>query len=153
VFARPLANGDAAVALYNETDVPAEISTTAADVGLPRARGYTLRDVWQHTDTESAGRIRAFVPPHGVAVYRVTPVRHAAKAAPATTVSIAAPEGSTGTAFWLVRPGADNFVSTTFSNDGTQSANMVSVALAVPQGWTAMPVSAPASQSVRSGRR
>jgi alpha-galactosidase len=152
VFARPLANGDTAVALYNETDVPAELSTTAADVGLPRARGYALRDVWQHTNTESTGRIRAFVAPHGVAIYRVTPVRHTANAAPATTVSIGAPEGSAGSAFWLVRPGADNFVSTTFSNDGAQSVNMVSVALAVPQGWTATPLSAPASQAVRSGR-
>src|SRR5437764_12245183 len=71
VFAKPLANGDVAVALFNETTSSATIGTTAADAGLPRAAGYSARDVWAHRDLQTAGRLSAVVPPHATVVYRV----------------------------------------------------------------------------------
>ncbi|MEU5257834.1 NPCBM/NEW2 domain-containing protein [Amycolatopsis sp. NPDC021455] len=71
VFAKPLANGDVAVALFNETTSSATIGTTAADVGLPKAAGYSARDLWAHRDLQTAGRLSAVVPPHATVVYRV----------------------------------------------------------------------------------
>src|SRR5262245_55624627 len=46
VFAKPLSNGDVAVALYNSTDTLAVVSTPAKDVGLPEAAAYQLKDLW-----------------------------------------------------------------------------------------------------------
>ncbi|MEV6829835.1 NPCBM/NEW2 domain-containing protein [Amycolatopsis sp. NPDC051102] len=71
VFAKPLADGDVAVALFNETTSSATIGTTAAAAGLPQAAGYTARDLWAHRDLQTAGRISAVVPPHETVVYRV----------------------------------------------------------------------------------
>nr|CTQ96402.1 Alpha-galactosidase precursor (EC 3.2.1.22) [Kibdelosporangium sp. MJ126-NF4] len=72
VFVKPLANGDTAVALFNENTTSARIGTSAAALGLPRRPGYTVRDLWQHKDFQSAGEIAAVVPAHGTVVYRVS---------------------------------------------------------------------------------
>jgi alpha-galactosidase len=71
VLVKELGNGDRAIALFNETDSPARISTTAAEAGLPAAAAYTLRDLWRHTDHETAGTIAATVPAHGTAMFRI----------------------------------------------------------------------------------
>ncbi|MDX3195506.1 NPCBM/NEW2 domain-containing protein [Streptomyces sp. MN03-5084-2B] len=71
VFAKPLDGGDVAIALFNETSSGAAIATTAAAAGLPRAAGYTARDLWAHRDLQTADRIAAVVPPHATVVYRV----------------------------------------------------------------------------------
>ncbi len=71
VFAKPLSNGDVAVALFNETTSSAMIGTTAAAAGLPKAAGYSARDLWAHRDLQTAGRLSAVVPPHATVVYRV----------------------------------------------------------------------------------
>jgi alpha-galactosidase len=55
VFAKPLAGGDVAVALFNETGAAARISTTAAAIGMPQRQAFVLRDLWQHTATETPG--------------------------------------------------------------------------------------------------
>jgi alpha-galactosidase len=69
VLARPLAGGDVAVALVNETGTAAAITTTTAAVGAPRAA--ILSDLWAGTTTTTTGPIRASVPPHGVVLYRL----------------------------------------------------------------------------------
>jgi alpha-galactosidase len=74
VLAKPLADGDRAVLLFNETNTPSVISTSAGQVGLPAAPVYVLRDLWRHVANETAGTISADVPAHAVAMYRVTPV-------------------------------------------------------------------------------
>ncbi|MFC9845754.1 glycoside hydrolase family 27 protein [Streptomyces sp. NPDC060223] len=71
VITKPLENGDRAVALFNETDAATTISTTASAVGLSKASGYTIEDLWAGTSAESAGGISAVVPPHGTAMFRV----------------------------------------------------------------------------------
>jgi alpha-galactosidase len=76
VVVKPLAGGDVAVALYNETDRPATISIDADEAGLAAARKYRLRDLWAHTDRYTAGTIRAQVPAHGTVLYRVSTDRH-----------------------------------------------------------------------------
>jgi YVTN family beta-propeller protein len=74
VWAKPLANGDSAVALFNRGTTAVPISTTAGAVGLPQASGYTLEDLWtgQTTPTDPQGDISAVVPPHGVTLYQVS---------------------------------------------------------------------------------
>jgi len=70
VFAKPLANGDVSVALFNEGDTAATMSTTAAQAGLGKAQAYALTDLWSKKTTETAGRIAAAVPAHGTVLYR-----------------------------------------------------------------------------------
>ena len=72
VLARPLAGGDVAVVLFNETGAAATIATSTASVGEPLAPDYTLSDLWAGTTMSTTGAIRATVPPHGVVMYRVS---------------------------------------------------------------------------------
>jgi alpha-galactosidase len=71
VFAKPLANGDTAVALFNESAIPTTIGTSTAALGMPRRPGYVVRDLWEHKDFQTAGEISAVVPAHGTVVYQV----------------------------------------------------------------------------------
>ncbi|MFF3767425.1 NPCBM/NEW2 domain-containing protein [Streptomyces sp. NPDC001922] len=72
VFSKPLANGDRAVVLFNETDGPTDITTRASAVGLPAASSYTLHDLWSKERSVSHdGLIGASVPSHGAVMYRV----------------------------------------------------------------------------------
>jgi alpha-galactosidase len=72
VLSKELANGDRAVALYNESDSAATISTTAKAVGLPAAASYKIMDLWAHSSrTSTDGVIAAKVPAHGTVLYRV----------------------------------------------------------------------------------
>jgi alpha-galactosidase len=71
VLTKPLANGDRAVVLFNQTDSSATISTTLAQVGLTSSASYTLLNLWSGAATETAGVITASVPPHGVVFYGI----------------------------------------------------------------------------------
>ncbi|WBB77019.1 cellulose binding domain-containing protein [Micromonospora sp. WMMD1128] len=71
VLAKRLANGDVAVALFNQGSGTTTISTTAAAVGLSGSN-FTLRDAWTNTTSSSTGAISASVPGHGTVVYRVS---------------------------------------------------------------------------------
>jgi alpha-galactosidase len=72
VLAKPLANGDVAVALFNETGSTATISTTAAAVGKSGASSYTLTNLWTGGSTTTSGTISAAVPAHGTVMFRVS---------------------------------------------------------------------------------
>ena len=70
VLAKPLSGGDVAVALYNETDAAATISTTASAVGLRSASSYTLTNLWSKGVSHTTGAISAPVPAHGTVLLR-----------------------------------------------------------------------------------
>ncbi|NED84521.1 hypothetical protein G3I76_31060 [Streptomyces sp. SID11233] len=74
VLARPLANGDRAVSLLNRGSTAARASTTPADIGFLGGGGCSasVKNLWTGTTTTTA-TIGATVPPHGTAVFRVTP--------------------------------------------------------------------------------
>jgi alpha-galactosidase len=72
VLTKPLTNGARAVVLFNQTDQSATMITTARRVGLGHAPVYYERNLWRHTTRKTAGRIRATVAPHGVAMFRVS---------------------------------------------------------------------------------
>jgi alpha-galactosidase len=71
VLAKPLANGDVAVALFNETGSAATISTTTAAIGKTGAPSYTLTSLWTGTTTTTTSAITATVPAHATVMYRV----------------------------------------------------------------------------------
>jgi alpha-galactosidase len=72
VLARPLANGDVSVALFNETGSTATISTTAAAIGKTGASSYTLDNLWTGATSVTTGPISASVPAHGTVMFRVS---------------------------------------------------------------------------------
>ncbi len=71
VLSKRLANGDVAVALFNQGSGTTTISTTAAAAGKSGS-SFTLRDAWTGATTSSTGAISASVPGHGTVVYRVS---------------------------------------------------------------------------------
>jgi alpha-galactosidase len=70
VLTKPLANGDRAVVLFNQTGTAAAISTTATRVGLGGA-AFTLHNLWTGAVTHTRGVISARVPAHAVVMYRI----------------------------------------------------------------------------------
>jgi alpha-galactosidase len=72
VLVKPLANGDRAVALFNETGRAARIATSAAEAGLAWSHRYRARDLWTGRRFETAGALSAVVPAHGTVLWRVT---------------------------------------------------------------------------------
>lgn len=74
VLAKPLKNGDTAIALFNSGAAPRTLSVTAAAAGLPEADSYRLHELVTGRRTHSDGDIVARdVPPHSTVLYRVTP--------------------------------------------------------------------------------
>ncbi|GEK21040.1 glycoside hydrolase family 27 protein [Cellulomonas xylanilytica] len=71
VLAKRLADGDVAVALFNQGSSATTISTTAAAIGKS-GTSFTLRDAWTHGTSTTTGTISATVPAHGTVVYRVS---------------------------------------------------------------------------------
>ncbi|MEV6633615.1 ricin-type beta-trefoil lectin domain protein [Actinoplanes sp. NPDC051470] len=71
VLAKRLADGDVAVALFNQGSGATTISTTAAAVGKS-GNSFTLREAWTGATSGSTGAIAASVPGHGTVVYRVS---------------------------------------------------------------------------------
>jgi len=76
-MAKPLANGDVAVTLFNEsTTDAATMATTAQALGLPAASRYQIENLWTGARTTSTtGAISAAVGATETAMYRITPVR------------------------------------------------------------------------------
>jgi alpha-galactosidase len=151
VFAKPLANGDVAVALFNEGDTGATISTTAAQVGLSKPQGaYTLTDLWSKQVTESAGTIAAQVPAHGTVLYRVHNAGDWDSYPPSTAVSVdVAPAYPSGPV--VMKAGAANTVTTTLQNNGRVPAENPSIDLQAPDGWTVRSTSTQSDAAIPSG--
>ncbi|MHA4814673.1 NPCBM/NEW2 domain-containing protein [Streptomyces aculeolatus] len=127
VVSKEMADGSRAVALFNESNAPQRISTTAEAVGLPAAEGYRIRDLWQHADYNTGGEISASVPAHGTVMYRVWPGDSAGSYPPAAEFGVdSAP---------YVEAGGEAEVTTTFRNTGITPAKNVGVALDAPAGW------------------
>nr|WP_239167242.1 glycoside hydrolase family 27 protein [Catellatospora coxensis] len=71
VLAKRLANGDVAVALFNQGSSTTTVSTTAAAVGKS-GTSFTQLDAWTNATSSTSGTISASVPAHGTVVYRVS---------------------------------------------------------------------------------
>ncbi len=74
VWARPLANGDRAVALVNRSEAPARISVAWPEIGYPTRLAMRIDDLWTGTTTASVkGGYSAVVQPHGVTMVQMAP--------------------------------------------------------------------------------
>jgi hypothetical protein len=129
VFGKVEANGDAVVGLFNSGDAAESVSTTAAALGLPKSGNYRLDDLWTHQTYDSVGGIGATVPPHGVALYRVTPQRGPVLAPPATSFGLTGFDGGV--------PAGKSFTATeTFTDYGAAPVADISLGLTPPAGYT-----------------
>ncbi|MFJ8139610.1 NPCBM/NEW2 domain-containing protein [Streptomyces sp. NPDC096013] len=144
VVAKEMKDGSRTVALFNESGSAQRITTTAAAVGLPGARAYTLRDLWQHLSYNTAGAISATVPAHGTVLVRVAADRHALKNPPAVELALTdAP---------LVQAATPTPLTTTVTDLGRTTAEHVSVGLTGPTGWKIRATSPTTARAVRTGR-
>ena len=73
VWAKPTFAGGAAVVLLNRGTNGAQMTTSAADLGLPTASAYELRDLWADTTAVTSGSVQAWVPGHGAKMFVVWP--------------------------------------------------------------------------------
>ena len=131
VLAKPLANGDVSVVLFNKADSAQTLTTTAANVGLPSGTPYQLTDLVTKQQTSSGGIIAANVAPHGTVIYRVHPngSTHLTPSAVATVSSQA------------FRAGQPTAVTVRLNNYGTTAITKTTVKLAVPSDWAVQPKS------------
>ncbi|MFJ9713207.1 NPCBM/NEW2 domain-containing protein [Streptomyces sp. NPDC101234] len=151
VVAKEMQDGSRAVALFNETDSPQRIATSATAVGLPKAPAYTLRDLWQHRSYNTAGTVSAIVPAHGTVLVRIATDRRWAANPPAVELGL---DGSQ-----FVEPGKAATVTTSVTDLGRTTAEKVAVSLTGPEGWTvratspAKAAALPTGRSLRTGWR
>jgi alpha-galactosidase len=136
VLVKPLSNGDKAVLLFNENDSAAKMSVTAADLGLTKAGGYQVRDLWAKATTHTAGSISAALPPHGSAMFRVSAANDWFRYPPAITTAADGQVLYPG-ALPIVQPGKTVTYTTSVTNTGRLPIALVQATLNVPRGWTA----------------
>ena len=128
VLTKPLQNGDRAVVLFNSTNTAADIATTASAVGLPDARAYRLQDLWTGAVTETGRSISAFVPAHGVVMYRVRPAGRP-RGLPAQIVLSLTPAAA------ALNLAGSTTVKETFANDGVFPVKGLKLSFRAVPGW------------------
>ncbi|MFD5192445.1 NPCBM/NEW2 domain-containing protein [Streptomyces sp. NPDC058357] len=144
VVAKEMRDGSRAVALFNETGSAQRIATTAAEVGLPRAGGYTMRDLWEHRSYNTAGTVAATVPAHGTVLLRVSADDKWAAHPPAIELGL---ESSP-----LIEAGRTATLTTTVTGLGRTPARKVSALLTGPSGWRVKALSPTAAPALPTGR-
>ncbi|MEU0781921.1 NPCBM/NEW2 domain-containing protein [Streptomyces sp. NPDC006173] len=144
VVAKEMRDGSRTVALFNESGTAQRIATTAAAVGLPDADAYTLRDLWRHRSSNTAGTIAATVPAHGTVLVRVSTDPAWAKNPPAVELGL---EGSP-----LVEAGRTATLTSAATDLGRTSATRVAVTLRGPAGWTVAATGPTTAASLPTGR-
>lgn len=144
ILAKPLANGDDAVTLFNEGSTAAVMSTSVSAIGRPASsRVYTLTDLWSRQVTETGGRISAFVAPHQTVMYRVA-APHDGRALAAALASPPAVSLAVSTAASPVPAGGNTSLTVSLTNDGVTPVSVTSgPGLTAPAGWTVTPGAGP----------
>lgn len=136
-WVKPLADGSKAVALLNRSDTAQVVSTTARAAGL-RGDRFALLDAWTNRRTETSGTIRATVPAHGSALFRVARggagEPHVTLAPPRVSTVNGAPIGGDGRPA-VVAPGDTLRVEFEAMNDGLRAVDRVTASLTAPAGW------------------
>jgi hypothetical protein len=143
VFAKTEKSGDVVAGLFNTGGSPEVISVPAATLGLPAGSAYLLDNLWTRHATETAGVISASVPPHGVALLRISALRDPAAAPPSGTLNETLPATLTG--------GQTASATVSFTDNGVLPALRVKLGLRVPNGWTATATTPASFRSVASG--
>ncbi|MEU4249528.1 NPCBM/NEW2 domain-containing protein [Amycolatopsis sp. NPDC026612] len=153
VFAKPLAGGDVAIALFNETTSGATIGTTAAAAGLPQAAGYTARDLWAHRDLQTAARVSAVVPPHATVVYRVHAGGSWWRNAPLVSTGIELASPVPGVPGEITPAGQPFEVTVSATDEARVPVFDPRVTLTAPAGWHVEQVARPRAVVLGTGER
>ncbi|HEV2339980.1 MAG TPA: hypothetical protein VGT05_04460 [Patescibacteria group bacterium] len=72
VLARPLANGDYAVLLFNGGTTTATITTTLSAIGITQAGSYSMHNLWTNTTSTTTDSISSSIAAHGVGLFRIS---------------------------------------------------------------------------------
>ncbi|MCK2216858.1 NPCBM/NEW2 domain-containing protein [Actinomadura sp. ATCC 31491] len=128
VLVKPLAGGDRAVALFNESDRAATISWS---LGSGRHR---VEELWTGAVATTTGALAAQVPAHAALLYRVS-ARHDA-APPLVTFEADPPKTLGDDRPTTLEPGRAGEIVTRVTNTGaTARLRDVTVTGTAPQGW------------------
>jgi alpha-galactosidase len=73
IWAKPMLNGNVAIAFLNRGSTPVSLSTTAAAVQLPVAAHYSVDNVWSGQTYTGSGSFSATVPAYSTVLLRVAP--------------------------------------------------------------------------------
>ncbi|KAB8193140.1 alpha-galactosidase [Nonomuraea phyllanthi] len=131
VLAKPLAGGDRAVALFNESDRAATVST---DLG--GGSRYRVEELWSGAVASTRGELSAQVPAHSALLYRVSESR--GQAPPLVTFEADPPRFLGDDRPSTLEPGKTGEIITKVTNTGdTGRLRDVEVAARVPDGWRA----------------
>jgi alpha-galactosidase len=137
VLAKRLANGDVAVALFNQGGSTTTVSTTAAAIGTAGS-SFTLLDAWTGGVSTTSGSISASVPAHGTVVYRVLGTGSSSPASPSS--SPAGPSSSPAGPSSSPPPGGKTctatYAVTGHWQGGFQAAVTVTAGAAPISSWT-----------------
>ena len=148
VMTKNLSDGSRAVVLFNSNNAAATIATTATAVGLPGRRLYSVHNLWTNAVTETGGGITAFVPGHGVAMFRVSVEsnRRAMKLTPHTVLSLNAADPQ-------VDAGQSTTLYETLTNNGVSGVKRVALSLSAWPGWQVKPLGRPRIPLLAAGQR
>jgi alpha-galactosidase len=72
VWVKPLRGGDRAVALLNRGGTAIRLTTSLRAIGIARAGGHRIENMWTHRSSTTVGTISARVAPRSALLYRVT---------------------------------------------------------------------------------
>ncbi|GGA49804.1 glycoside hydrolase family 27 protein [Dyella nitratireducens] len=72
VIVKPLKDGSRAVAVFNETDTPHDVTVPATEIGLNSGASYNVRDLWAHSQVKGDGSLKVSLQPHATAIYRIS---------------------------------------------------------------------------------
>jgi alpha-galactosidase len=76
IWARPLADGGKAVVLFNRSGAEAKIGVRWTEIGFAETDAPAVRDLWKHRDLGKLAKgYSAWVPSHGVAMFKVAAAR------------------------------------------------------------------------------
>jgi alpha-galactosidase len=148
VMTKQLSDGSRAVLLFNSNNSAATIATTATAVGLPGRHVYRMQNLWTNAITETGGGITAFVPGHGVAMFRVSveSKRRATKLSPHTVLSLNAADTQ-------LDAGQSTTLYESLTNNGTSDVKGVALSLAARPGWQVKPLGPARLPLLKPGRR
>ena len=133
VFTKAESNGDTVVGIFNTGTQPLLATLAASRIGLPSAWAYALDNLWTHDATESGTTISGDVSPHGVLLYRITPLTSWSDLPPTTVLSVTPLTG--------MMSGERTVATEALYNFGLQAVHGIHLSLDTPQGWSAVPLS------------
>ncbi|TDD88336.1 alpha-galactosidase [Actinomadura darangshiensis] len=151
VIVKPLADGDVAVTLFNETEASATFGATAGELGLPEHPSYLVRDLWAHRDFESAGTFTASVPPHGTVTYRISSGGNWWRRPPLAEFGMALSPPAPGVPGTITPAGHPFTATLTVTNRGRTPMLNAGQRIETPSGWNAEPLDRTSTPVLRTG--